>query len=48
MMAFIERLTNKFTQLATQMDLDDCVILVTVLLVVGLVCMRGFGSRTDY
>ncbi len=47
-MGFIQRLTNKFTNLATQMDLNDCIILVTVLLAVGLICMRGFGSRTDY
>jgi hypothetical protein len=47
-MGFIDRYSRKFTNLATQMDLNDCIILVTVLLVIGLICMRGFGSRTDY
>ena len=36
------------TRAASQLDRHHWVILSVVVFVVGLVCMRGFGSRSNY
>jgi hypothetical protein len=36
------------TRNAAQLDRQHWVILSVVVLVVGLICMRGFGSRNSY
>lgn len=36
------------TRSASQLDRQHWVILSVVVLIVGLVCMRGFGSRNYY
>jgi hypothetical protein len=36
------------TRAASQLDRQHWVILSVVVLVLGLVCMRGFGSRSNY
>jgi len=36
------------TRSASQLDRQHWVILSFVVLVVGFVCMRGFGSRNNY
>jgi hypothetical protein len=30
------------------MDLQSCLFLVVGVLVLGFICLRGFGSRTNY
>ena len=49
------RMVNQFwhyvdvvTRNAAQLDRQHWVILSVVVFVVGLVCMRGFGSRSNY
>lgn len=36
------------TRAASQLDRQHWVILSVAVLVVGLVCLRGFGSRNNY
>jgi hypothetical protein len=36
------------TRTASHLDREHWVILSFVVLVVGLVCLRGYGSRTSY
>jgi hypothetical protein len=36
------------TRTASHLDRQQWVILSFVVLVVGVVCLRGFGSRTNY
>lgn len=47
-MGFINRLSYKFSSVVSKLDVENCLIIVACVLVVGLLCMRGFGSRTDY
>jgi hypothetical protein len=47
-MEFVRHLYHKVSRIAVHMDFSDCAILVACVLVVGLVCLRGFGSRTNY
>jgi hypothetical protein len=37
-----------FTRSAAQLDRQHWVILSVLVLVMGLICMRGFGSRSNY
>jgi hypothetical protein len=47
-MRFIQNLYDKVSRLALHMDETDCAVLIACVLVVGFVCMRGFGSRTNW
>ena len=47
-MAWLHNLSLKFSRLASQIDLQSCLILVACVLVVGVLCLRGFGSRNSY
>ncbi len=44
----ISRLINDVTRYAGQLDRQHWVILSVVVLVLGLITMRGFGSRNNY
>ena len=47
----VDRIWHYFdvvTRFATQLDRQQWVILSFVVLVVGMICLRGFGSRTNY
>lgn len=39
---------DTFTRAASQLDRQHWVILSVLVLLVGLACMRGFGSRNNY
>jgi hypothetical protein len=47
-MEFIRHLFNKISSVAIHMDFSDCTVLAVCVLVVGFVCLRGFGSRTNW
>jgi hypothetical protein len=42
------RYLDQLTRYAGQLDRQHWVVLSVGVLVVGLACMRGFGSRKDY
>jgi hypothetical protein len=37
-----------FTRVAAQLDRQHWIVLSVMVLLLGLVCMRGFGSRVNY
>ena len=39
---------NKILQFVDRMDPQECLIVMIVLIVAGLFCLRGFGSRSEY
>ncbi len=47
-MSFVNRISYKISRLVTQMDMTDALIIVVCVVGLGLLCMRGFGSRTNY
>ena len=47
-MAWLHHLSLKFSRMVCQMDLQTCLILVAGVLIVGMLCLRGFGSRSSY
>jgi hypothetical protein len=47
-MEFMHNLFNKISRAAVHMDLSDCTVLAVCVLAVGFVCLRGFGSRTNW
>ena len=47
-MEFIRHLQHKIARIAVHMDFSDCAILVVGVLFVGFICLRGFGSRTNW
>ncbi len=47
-MAWLSQFSSKFSRLVSQMDLQSCLFLVVGVLVIGIICLRGFGSRTNY
>jgi len=42
------RLVDTLTRQAGQLDRNQWVILSLLVVTIGLVCMRGFGSRNSY
>jgi hypothetical protein len=42
------RYIDTITRTASQLDRQQWVILSILVLVLGMVCMRGFGSRNNY
>lgn len=47
-MRYVNQIIEKLSRMATNMDTGSCLILVCIVLTVGFVCMRGFGSRNNY
>jgi hypothetical protein len=47
-MAWLHNISLKVSRLVQQMDLETCLFLVAGVLIVGLLCLRGFGSRSNY
>ena len=47
-MEFLNRLYIKMSQIACRLDSDNFAILVGCVVLIGFVCMRGFGSRHNY
>lgn len=47
-MSFVNSLTHKFSRTATNLDPSQFLLVVACVLLVGLVCMRGYGSRTNW
>ncbi len=45
---FVYRSLDQLTRHAGHFDRQHWVLLSVVVLVMGLICMRGFGSRTNY
>jgi hypothetical protein len=44
----MHRYWNELTQLAERMDTEHWVLALVGMIVVGLICMHGFGSRSNY
>lgn len=42
------QLYHSMTRKITHFDLQDFLILVVVCVVVGVICLRGYGSRSNY
>ena len=47
-MEFIRHLQHKISRIAVHMDFSDCAILVVCVLTIGFICLRGFGSRSNW
>ncbi len=47
-MGYIERMSNKMTSLVGRMDGTDLLVVVSLVIVIGFLCMRGHGSRVNY
>lgn len=47
-MVWLNHLSSKLSRLVSQMDLQTCLIVVAGVLIVGVLCLRGFGSRSTY
>jgi hypothetical protein len=47
-MRYVYHLYDKLERMATHMDVTDCAVFITCVLVIGFVCLRGFGSRTNW
>jgi hypothetical protein len=42
------RFIDEITHSAGRLDREQWIMVSVLVLVLGLVCMRGFGSRTNY
>jgi hypothetical protein len=42
------RYVNEVTSAAGRLDREHWIALSVLVLVIGLICMRGFGSRSNY
>ena len=42
------QLVNDIMRYIDRMDFDGWVLALAALIIVGIVCMRGFGSRSGY
>jgi len=47
-MYHVARIVDELTAIAGQFDRQQWVLISIVVLVIGLVSMRGFGSRNNY
>jgi hypothetical protein len=47
-MFYVWRIVDRITQYAGQLDRQQWVMLSVLVLVLGLITMRGFGSRNNY
>lgn len=47
-MGYVDRISGRMSGILGRMDLNDWLILACFVVVFGLLCLRGFGSRTDY
>ena len=48
MEAYYRQARQEFMQVIMHMERDHWLIVFGVLVVIGVFCMRGFGSRTSY
>ena len=48
MTSFLQIALNKVSNLVTQMSMTEWTIAGACLIVVGIICMRGYGSRSTY
>lgn len=48
MLSFLQTALNKVSYLVTQMNMTQWIIAGLCLVVVGFMCMRGYGSRSTY
>jgi hypothetical protein len=48
MMDFVNRVVNQFLSSVTHFDRQQWMWISVAVIVVGFMCMRGFGSRTNY
>jgi hypothetical protein len=47
-MYHLMRIVDELTQIGGQLDRQQWVVVSLLVLVVGMVAMRGFGSRSNY
>ena len=47
-MSYISRLANAIERIVLRMDSNDWAVAVVVMLAVGIVCMRGMSSKTNF
>jgi len=47
-MEFIKHLYQRISYFAVHMDFSDYAVFLVGVLLVGFVCLRGFGSRTSW
>jgi hypothetical protein len=45
---YYQQARQEFMQVIMHMKVDHWLIVFGVLVVIGVLCMRGFGSRTSY
>ena len=48
MQSYYHQAKREFMQVIMHMEIDHWLIVFGVLVVIGVICMRGFGSRTSY
>ena len=47
-MSFINQFLRSFARVVDSMEREHWVLASVAVVVVGLICMRGYGSRTNY
>lgn len=47
-MASINSLVGKTVRFLTHLDFSECVVLVAVVILVGVICMRGYGDKLNW
>ena len=47
-MKFIRKIEHAFSNIANSWSTEEWIIAVCVMLAVGVICMKGFGSRKNY
>ena len=47
-MYHVERIIDELTAFAGQLDRHQWIVISLLVLVIGMVSMRGFGSRNNY
>lgn len=45
---FLNRTVDYVQRLILRSDTNDWLVIAVILIGMGVLCMRGFGSRTDY
>ncbi len=48
MLTYVNRLLDKLLHYTNHMSPGEWFLVLAVVVVLGLVCLRGFGSRTSY
>jgi hypothetical protein len=47
-MKYLMRIKNFFEHCATTWSMREWMVLTAAMLIIGLICMRGYGSRKNY